>query len=47
VLHGRPCTDLDWQIVAETDDYLFMQQLRDGHSAASLKVGTPPARRIA
>lgn len=47
VIHGRPCADLDWQVVAESDAYLCMQQLRDGDTAASLEVGTPPARRQA
>jgi rubredoxin-NAD+ reductase len=47
VMHGRPCADADWRIVTETDTYLFMQQLRDGDTAASLEVGTPPARRQA
>lgn len=47
VLHGTPCAQLDWQVVADEAGYLHMQQQRDGTTAARLELGTPPARRSA
>lgn len=47
VIHGQPSSGLEWQTVSDDGEYLFMQQLRDGTPAASLELGTPPARRAA
>lgn len=47
VIHGQPCSDLEWQTVTDDGDYLLMQQLRDGAPVVHLELGAPPARRAA
>lgn len=46
-LHGLPCSDGEWRVLEERDDYLYMQQWRHGHAVARLEVGKARQRLAA